>query len=109
MNEEVLELVLKYPQLLDNFDQQYRKELVVTYYRKNPTLAKSSYEKVAEVYNKAMAFKVGFVRQTVQEVLGLKASNASMQIGYAKRKGLIPHSIKTNHSRGYRQKNYVAK
>lgn len=109
MNEEVLNLVLKYPQLLDNFSQKYRRELFVLYYKRNPLEGVPGYVRVADAYNKAKTFKVSSVSLAIQEIFGLKRDNANMQINYAKNKGLIEKKVKTTHSRGYRQKNYVPK
>lgn len=109
MNEEVLDLVLKYPQLLDQFDHNYRKELFVLYYKRNPISDVASYIRVADAYNKAKLFKVSSISLAIQEIFGLRRDNANMQINYAKSKGLIEQGVKTTHGRGYRQKNYVPK
>ena len=109
MNEEVLQLVLKYPELIDKLTVAYRKELLVLYFKLYPVERKASYQRVADVYNKASQFKVTNICKAIQEIFGLKEDNASMQIMYAKKKGLIIKSVKTNHAKGYRQKNYVPK
>lgn len=109
MNEEILNLVLKHPELIDKFTVAYRKELFVLYHKLNPVTEGASYERVATVYNKAKYFKVSAIRQAIQEIFGFKEDNASMQIMYAKKKGLITKSVKTNHAKGYLQKNYVPK
>lgn len=109
MNEEVLDLVLKYPNLVDRFDPQYRKELFILYYKRNPLEDVASYIRIADAYNKSKLFKVSSVSQAIQEIFGLRKDNANMQITYAKKKGLIEEGVKTTHGRGYRQKNYVPK
>lgn len=109
MNEEMLNLVLKHPELIDKLTVAYRKELLVLYFRLYPVERKASYERVADVYNKASQFKVTNICKAIQEIFGMKQDNASMQIMYAKKKGLITKSVKTNHAKGYLQKNYVPK
>jgi hypothetical protein len=37
MNEEVLELVQKYPELIEKFDHDYRLELFILHCKKKPT------------------------------------------------------------------------
>lgn len=106
VNNEILELVLKYPELIDELSPGYRKELFVLYYRNNPIENVPQYMKIADAYNKAGLFKVSAISQAIQEIFDLKKDNANMHITYAKRKGLIPKSVKTTHGRGYRQKNY---
>lgn len=109
MNEEMLNLILRYPELIDELSPSYRKELFVLYHKLNPVTEGASYERVAKVYNTAKDFKVSAIRQAIQEIFGLKKDNASMQITYAKNKGLIAQSLKTTNGKGYRQKNYVPK
>ena len=110
MNEEVLELTLKYPGLLDQFNQPYRLELLVLYYKLNPidTLAKK-YVQAADIYNMAHKFKVSSVIRAIQMILDVKRDNANMLVQYAKQKSLITKGFKTNHNKGYLQKNYVPK
>jgi hypothetical protein len=110
MNEEVLKLVLKYPELIDQFSQKYRADLLALYWQLNPSNEdKPRYAQVADIYNMAYQFKVSSISKVIQEALGLKRDNANMMIGYAKAKGLITKGLKTNHSKGYGQKNYVPK
>lgn len=110
MNEEVLQVVLRHPALLNQFSERYRGELFALYYKLNPPVAKGKkYEQVAEIYNQASAFGVTSVSRAVQSILGVKRDNANMLIGYAKAKNLITESVKTNHRKGYLQKNYVPK
>jgi hypothetical protein len=110
MNEEVMQLALKYPDLLDKFSEKYRGELFVLYYKLNPIEIKGpKYVQVAHVYNTAHMFKVSSVSRAIQAILDIKRDNANMLIGYAKAKNLIAESIKTNHGKGYLQKNYVPK
>lgn len=109
MNEELLSLVLKYPELIDKLTPSYRKELFVLYCKQNPMEGVASYIKVADAYNKSKMFKVASVSIAIQEILGLKQDNTNMQISYAKKKGLIQKPVKTNHGKGYLQRNYVPK
>lgn len=110
MNEEVLSLVLKYPELLDKFSQKYRVELFALYYKLNPPKFNGpKYAQVADIYNTAYKFKVSSVSRAVQTILNIKRDNANMLIGYAKAKNLITESVKTNHGKGYMQRNYVPK
>lgn len=106
MNEEVITLVLKYPELLDRLDVKFRKELMVQYCKNNPLDSDKSYLRVADAYNKAKLFKVTAVSQAIQEIFDIKKDNANMQISYAKRRGAIAEGIKTTHGRGYMQANY---
>jgi hypothetical protein len=109
MNEDVLELVLKHPELIDKFDASYRKDLMVLYCKQNMLDSDKSYLRVADAYNKAKMFKVAAVSQAIQEIFGLNKDNANMQISYAKKRGAIVESVKSNHSRGYMQANYKKK
>jgi hypothetical protein len=110
MNEEVLKLVMKHPDLLDKFTEKYRGELFVLYLSQNPIdKTKPKYAQVADIYNQAYKFKVSSVSRAIQQALDLKRDNANMLIGYAKAKNLITESVKTNHAKGYLQKNYVPK
>jgi hypothetical protein len=110
VNEEVLAVVLKYPELLDKFSQRYRVELFALYYKLNPPAFQGpKYAQVANIYNMASMFKVSSVSRAVQTILDIKRDNANMLIGYAKAKNLITESVKTNHGKGYLQRNYVPK
>lgn len=110
MDAEVLDLVLKYPALLDKFTEKYRGELFVLYFQKHPVDQRlPKYVQVSEIYNQAYKFKVSSISRAIQSILNLKRDNANMLIGYAKAKNLIDKSVKTNHSKGYLQKNYVPK
>lgn len=106
VNNEILDLVLKYPELIDQFSPGYRKELFILYYKNNPIENVPQYMKVADAYNKAAMFKVSSVSKAIQEIFGLRQDNANMNISYAKKKGLIEQSVKTTHGKGYLQKNY---
>ena len=108
MNEEVLDLVTRYPDLLNKLSDNYRSEiLMLDYQRSLPDGPR--YAQVAYIYNRAYTDKLSNVSKVIQAVLGLKEDNAHMMVQYAKRKGLITVSFKTNHDKGYRQKNYVPK
>lgn len=109
MNEELLDLVLKYPELMDSLSPSCRKDLFIIYCRREQMEYVPSYVRVADAYNKAKMFKLTSVSKGIQEALGLKKDNTNMQIGYAKDKGLIERSLKTNHGKGYMQKNYKPK
>jgi hypothetical protein len=106
MNEDVLELVLKYPELLDKFDAKYRKDLMVLYCKNTMVESDKSYLRVAYAYNQAKRFRVAAVSQAIQEIFGMNKDNANMQITYAKKRGAIKESVKSNHGRGYMQANY---
>lgn len=110
MNEEVLELTLKYPGLADNLNQAYRVELLVLYYKLNPldTFSKR-YVQAADVYNMAYRLKVSSVIKAIEMIMGVRNDNANMLVQYAKHKGLTSNKFKTNHNKGYLQKNYVPK
>ena len=110
MNEEVLELTLKYPGLVDNLNQAYRVELLVLYYKLNPldTFSKR-YVQAADVYNMAHRLKVSSVIKAIEIILDVRNDNANMLVQYAKHRGLITKGFKTNHNKGYLQKNYVSK
>ena len=110
MNEEVLQLVLKYPELINQFSQKYRADLFALYWKLNPSNEdKPKYAQVADIYNMAYKFKVSSISRAIQQALDIKRDNANMMIGYAKAKGLITQGLKTNHGKGYNQKNYVPK
>jgi hypothetical protein len=106
MNKDVLELVLKYPELLDKFDAKYRKDLMVLYCKNTMVESDKSYLRVAYAYNQAKRFRVAAVSQAIQEIFGMNKDNANMQITYAKKRGAIKESVKSNHGRGYMQANY---
>jgi hypothetical protein len=106
MNKDVLELVLKYPELLDKFDAKYRKDLMVLYCKNTMVESDKSYLRVAYAYNQAKRFRVAAVSQAIQEIFGMNKDNANMQINYAKKRGAIKESVKSNHGKGYMQANY---
>mgnify|MGYP000724980200 CR=1 FL=1 len=110
MNEELMNIALRYPELLDKFNERYRAELFALYIEKNPVdKTKKKYAQAADIYNQAYKFKVTSISRVVQQSLGVSKGNANMLINYAKGKNLISKPIKTTHGKGYLQKNYVPK
>ena len=108
MHKEVLELIEKHPDLIYNLTKDYRKVLLVEHFKQNPVEEYMyGYRKAALIYNKAAEWGIAEVRKMIQEICGLKEDNAGLQIQYAKNKGLIDRSVKTNHRKGFNQKNYV--
>jgi hypothetical protein len=104
--KDLLNLVLKYPELLDQLNVKLRKDLMVFYCKENILDSDKSYLRVADAYNKAKLFKVAAVGQAIQEIFDMSKHNANMQINYAKRAGAITEGVKSTHGRGYMQANY---
>lgn len=110
MYEELLPLALKYEELLFQLPLKTRVNLMIEYFKKNPVDSRlPKYVQVAEIYSKAGEFKVTSVLKVIEAVMGMKKDNASMQVTYAKKKGVIEEWVKTTHSKGYLQKNYIPK
>ena len=110
MNKELLAVALKYPELLDQLPLKTRIGIMIEYFRQNPVDSRlPKYVQVAEIYSKAGDFKVTSVLKVIEAVMGMKRDNASMQVTYAKKRGIIEEWVKTTHSKGYMQKNYVPK
>lgn len=109
MNEEVLDLVMKYPELMEKFGHDYRLELFILHCKKNPpSTYQFKYAQVAEIYNRSKAFKISSISKATQEILNIGEHNATLLAEYAKQKGLLPRT-RTTHSKGYLQKNYIPK
>jgi len=109
MNEEILELLQKYPELIEKFEHDYRLELFILHCKNNPpNIYQFKYAQVAEIYKRSEAFKIASISKATQEILNIKKDNATLLAEYAKQKGLLPRR-KTTHSKGYLQKNYIPK
>ncbi len=106
MIKDLLTLVLKYPELLDQLNAKLRKDLMVFYCKESILDSDKSYLRVADAYNKAKFFKVAAVSQAIQEIFDMSKHNANMQINYAKRAGVITEGVKSTHGKGYMQANY---
>lgn len=89
MDEETLELVRKYPDLIYKFETAYRQRLARLYISKLDTSMMNKTQETATLYNAIKAFGATRTQSILKVHLGVDMSTVSRRLHMAREAGLI--------------------
>lgn len=89
MDGEALELVLKYPEMMDKFNNDYRVDLFRLYATRLDTEVMNKTQEAAALYNASKDFKLSQSLKVIMEILQVKLSTINRRLHMAREAGLV--------------------